>query len=188
MRNTIIILLAIACSTVASSQAHFDGNNIVIDAPVMSGQTDWQINVQNLDNLSENFYVWSDTGLDTIPSPYCNIRISRTQYDYQLLAYSEWSIDLKREPVNIKVSAMPNRKFKVEVSGGYQYQLGIRHSAYGGWYQFMDGMTGYYPNGTFTGTKTFFVPYRIPGEQVANVKVFTGGACDVEVGKIFYIN
>ncbi len=187
MRIQIAILLALA-TTISFGQARFEGNNIIVEAPVMSNQADFLINVQNLDNLSQVASYWSDTGIDTIVSPYCNVRVSRTSFGYDLVAYPEWSVDLVREPVAVTVSAMPNRQVMVNVSGGYEYEVRFRHVAYGNWYMFYSGMFQYFPSGTFTGQNTFWIPYRIRGQQGASITVKTGGACDVTLGRIFYLN
>lgn len=170
------------------AQVSFVGDSVKIETPTPAGMIDYQVILQNADDISQSVWYWSDTGQGMFFSPYCNTRVSRTAFDQNLLAYSEWSVTLKKVDVSVKVSAMPNRKFLVEVHGG-NFDLQSKHFAYASWYGLNEGMTyiGQHPTNLQEGQHIIFVPYRLPGNQLATVNVHAG-TCSQNVGRIFYLN
>jgi hypothetical protein len=174
------------CAKSARAQVTLEGDSVKIETPIFSTSIDHSIQIQNLDNLSQSVSYWSNTGKGTFFVPWCNFRVSRTAFAADLVAFSEWSVDLRKADVSVKVSSMPNKQVQVDVSGG-NFTLQMRHIAYGGWYPFQNGGVQYYPQAAnlAQGKYTFFIPYKIPGAQVAMVTVHAGG-CSQKIAKIFY--
>jgi len=58
-----------------------------------------------------------------------------------------------------------------------------------GKYTMYDGNTQFWPTASLSeGSHTLFIPYRIKGQQGARIKVKRTTGCDVEAGRIFYLN
>lgn len=187
MKQILISMTLLALAVSADAQAHFEGDSIKIDAPATAGMLDWQVNIQNADNLSQSVWHWSDTGQGTFFSPYCNPRVSLTAFDSSLISHSEWSVDLQRADISVSVAGSPNRKAQVEVSGG-DFQLSLQHVAYGSQYTYYVGSQQYWPTGNFQeGSLTAFVPYRVKGFQVATLTV-DAGVCSTTFAKLFTLN
>lgn len=193
MRKLVSAILLSAISMATFAQAHFDGPQIVVDEPGTPGFVDYLITIQNADAIWEKTSFWDDDGVGEFASPYCNVIVSRTGFDAQLVAVPGFTVTLQREPVTVSVAAMPGRKVSVNVAGPnvIGYDIRFRHAAYGSWYLFYDSgaFQQYFPSATgLSGQKTLFIPYPIKGQQGAAVTVHTGGACDVTLSRIFYMN
>lgn len=183
-----IVILLLLFALAGQAQNSFQNKIIKINTPALPGTVDHLISIQNLDNLSENTSFWSDEGTGEWLSPYCNIRVTRTAYDSSLIATVEWSEDFLQEPVSILVAAMPNRRIQVEVIGG-DFQIYTQHVAYGGKYMMYQGNSQFWPIASLPeGKHTLFIPYPIRGQQGATIKVFRPGGCNVQAGRIFYMN
>ncbi len=170
------------------AQVSFVGDSVKIETPTPTGMIDYQVILQNADNISESVYYWSDSGTGTFHAPYCNVRVSRTAYDSLLIAHSEFSVELKKVDISVKVSAMPNRKILVEVQGG-NFDILTRHVSYSGAYMMYEGNQQYYPKALnlAPGQHILYLPYRIKGQQGAIVTVHAPG-CSQNLGRIFYLN
>ena len=189
MKKQIVILFTLLLASITmSAQVTFQNKIVTIQTPAIPGTLDHQIHIQNLDAIWESITYWSDSGVGDFVSPYCNIRVSRTSFDSTLLATSEWHEDFNQETVSITVAAMPNRKVLVDVKGG-DFEIQTTHVAYGGKYTMYDGNTQFWPTASLSeGSHTLFIPYRIKGQQGARIKVKRTTGCDVEAGRIFYLN
>ena len=184
----ILILFAFFAFATADAQVTFTNKIVKIETPAIAGAMDHQINIQNLDSPWESVSYWSDSGVGDFISPYCNIRVSRTSFDSTLIATSEWYEDFNQEPVSVTVAAMPNRSILVEVHGG-DFEIQTFHVSYGGKYIMYEGNMQFWPTATLSeGVHTLFIPYRIKGQSGARVRVKRMTGCDVEVGRIFYLN
>lgn len=163
-------------------------DSVLVEGPPVAGALDYQISVQNADALWESTYYWSDSGTGVFPAPFCNMRVTRTSFDSMLVTSSTNSVEFKKSPISVDVSAMPGRKARVEVTGA-DFSLKLQHFSYGnGSYLYYVGSSQYNPIGNFQeGTVTAFAPYRIPGWTVATVEGNSGG-CQFKVGKLFYLN
>lgn len=185
MRN-FLTLVFVCITSISFAQVYFDGDSIVIETPVLSNSTSHQITIQNFNNLSESVSYWNSTGKGKYYSPWCNVRVSRSSFDYQSIVVSEWHENIVQDTVSIKVSSMPGRKVKVEVVGG-SFTIRFRHITYGSWYSFMSNVFTFYPSGTFQeGTYVFFIPYRIKEWNIAYIEVH--GNCSKPTAKLFYLN
>lgn len=185
MRNFFLLVALLPC--LAFGQVSFLGDSVKIEMPVLSNAIDFSVQIQNAYNLSESVTYWSDSGNGQFYAPWCNVRVSRTSFDADLVATQEWCIDLQKVNASIKVASMPNRKALVTVDGG-NYDIRFRHIAYGGNYVFYQGFQQYYPTGSFeAGSRQFFIPYRVHGLQVATVTVHAQG-CSQTVSRLFHLN
>ncbi len=184
----ILILLATFFTTICFSQVTFTNKIVKIETTANPDAIDHFVVFQNLDNITENVSFWSDSGIGEWTSPYCNVRVSRTYFDSDLIAHSEWSIDFTQEPVSISVAAMPGNKVLIDVIGG-DFEVFTRHVAYGGSYTMYENSTQFWPIASLSeGKHTLFIPYRIRGQQGAIFKVKRMSGCDVTAGRIFYLN
>lgn len=185
----LLFIAALTLPLLGKGQVYFQGSDsITIETPISFQADIWQVRVQNLDDISESVAYWTYEGTGNFFAPWCNVRVSRTSFMFTGLAGTEnWSVDLKRVDVHFSASALPNRQVKIQVFGG-DYDLRIRHYAYGNWYMFYEGNSQHFPEGHFLeGERTFSIPYRIKGAQVATV-VIHAGACSQKIGRIFYLN
>jgi hypothetical protein len=187
MKQIVILLTFLPIFLQAQVEWTVNQDSIIIKTDALPGAMDHSIQFQNLDNLGENTYIWTGSGKGTFKAPYCNVRVSRTSFDSLSVATSEFHHDLQRQAIEVRVSAMPNRKALVEVTGATDYELRFRHISYGGWYPYIVGNVQNWPSGTHSGNITAFIPYRIMGAQIATVTVSQAG-CTHTVGRLFYLN
>lgn len=185
MRNKLSILF-VFISSLVNAQVYFQGDSIVIEEPAFSNVMNHQIHIQNADDLDESVYFWDVDGLGSFPSPYCNVIVSRSAMEYDSTMFQEWSARLYKVNAVVSASALPGKRIKVNVTGGYEYDLRISHIGGAKMYYQANGM-GFFPTGRFMGTTTAFVPHRIPGAQVVTVRVLAG-SCTQTVGKLVYLN
>jgi hypothetical protein len=181
-----IVILLTFFATLANAQVYFQGDSIVIEEPAFSNSMTHQIHIQNADDLDESVYFWDLDGRGSFLSPYCNVIVSRSAMEYDSTMFQEWSVSLKKVNAIVTASALPGKLVRVNVTGGYEYDLRISHISGSKMYYQANGM-GFFPTGRFSGTMTAFVPYRIPGAQVVSVRVLAGG-CTHVVGKLIYLN
>ncbi len=188
MRNKLSILF-VFISSLANAQAYFSGDSIIIEEPAFSNASGHQIHIQNADQLNESVYFWDNDGRGSFLSPWCNVIVSRTYFDYDSTATSEWSVELKKVDAIVTASALPGKRIEVKVTGGHEYNIQVTWMGGTKMYYQANGM-GYLPSGVlgqFSGTTMAYVPYRIPGAQVVSVRVLAA-ACTQNVGKIIYLH
>ena len=187
MRQLVILLTFF--TTLVNAQVYFSGDSIIIEEPAFSNASGHQIHIQNADQLNESVYFWDADGRGSFLSPWCNVIVSRTYFDYDSTATSEWSVELKKVDAIVTASALPGKRIEVSVTGGHEYSIQVTWIGGTKMYYQANGM-GYLPSGVpghFSGTTMAYVPYRIPGAQVVSVRVLAAG-CAQNVGKIIYLH
>lgn len=180
-----IIIPFLFLTNFVNAQATFVGDSILVNWPT-TGAVDYSVQVQNADNLSESVYFWSDTGQGTYFSPFCNVRVSVTCFDSSLVAMGTGFMELERKQIVFEVASMPNRKALLTLDGG-DFEVSVRHIAYGGNYIFYEGFSQYTSGAFGPGHHTIFIPYRTKGMQVVSAYV-NAGVCSGVVSKAFYLN
>jgi len=195
MRVVITLLLLTALKMSAYGQVSWVAqDSILIQTPTNGGDI-WTIQVQNLNSTGESATYQSSTGTGVFYAPWCNIRVSRTQWTNQI-AESEWSVDLiKVNAVTVTVSTNGTSqmgqywcKIKVDGPPGTTFDMQFRHVAYGNWYSFMIGNIQYYPKAINLqpGEYNVFIPYRLKGQQGAVFTIHSG--CSWQLSRLLHLN